>query len=64
MQSQVHEMGFFISRSFTLDKHVKYKEEIEQVKIETPEEKAERLKEGRLYMEWRSKHLKQEDISK
>jgi len=40
------------------------KEEIEQVKIETPEEKAERLKEGRLYMEWRSKHLKQEDISK
>lgn len=45
-------------------KEAKEETEQEQVKTETPEAKAARLKEGRLYMEWRSQHLKQADISK
>lgn len=35
--------------------------EEEPVKIETPEEKAEKLREDRLYMEWRSQRLKQDE---
>ena len=35
--------------------------EEEAVKIETPEEKAEKLREDRLYMEWRSQRLKQDE---
>jgi hypothetical protein len=41
-------------------KEAKEEREEEPVKIETPEEKAEKLREDRLYMEWRSLRLKQD----
>jgi len=45
-------------------KEAKEETEQEQVMIETPEEKAERLKERRIYMEFRSKYLKQVENDK
>jgi len=45
-------------------KEAKEETEQEQVIIETPEEKAERLKERRIYMEFRSKYLKQVENDK
>ena len=45
-------------------KEAKEEREQEQVMIETPEEKAERLKERRIYMEFRSKYLKQVENDK
>lgn len=45
-------------------KEAKEETEQEQVMIETAEEKAERLKERRIYMEFRSKYLKQVENDK
>ena len=51
---------------FYLKTQSRWKEPTEEpqekpVKIETPEEKAEKLREDRLYMEWRSQRLKEEE---